>query len=401
MFSWLNKLFSRNYAKGCPVHFQSEATECGAVSLGMIMEYYGVILTLEVLRDECQVSRDGCKASSLLQTARKYGFQANGFHAPTPDSILQCQMPAIIFWEFNHFVVCIGKEGDQWVLHDPAVGKRLVSEEEMSKSFTGLILEIIPGPGFHKTGKKPSFLWSLVALTAPGMSEMSLLFLIGLFLIPGTILRPNMNSLMIDYYFQHGYINWGTPLLFLGLFFLLITAGLIFFEQKTLLFLNLKMSVCNSYLLIKKMFRLPLHFFQVRFSGDLTQCLQYSEIISNFVSEKMVRNTLNLLSIILFGLLLFQFDSILGALVVIFVLILMLILISFFDRKKVNSTRETFTNAKLMGRVVHGISMIESIKSSGMENEFFIFWNDLYKKCAKVRMELHDQDLFLEFLQST
>ncbi|MCR5303099.1 MAG: C39 family peptidase [Lachnospiraceae bacterium] len=64
---------------GVPVVMQMDELECGAASLAMIMGYYGKWVSLERLREDCGVSRDGVNAESIMRTAESYGFKAQGY----------------------------------------------------------------------------------------------------------------------------------------------------------------------------------------------------------------------------------------------------------------------------------------------------------------------------------
>ena len=89
--------------KKVPMVMQMEAVECGAASLSMILAYFGKWLPLEQVREACCVSRDGSSMKNILLAAKKYGLEPSAYQV-SPEGLAGIE-PAIIHWNFEHFVV--------------------------------------------------------------------------------------------------------------------------------------------------------------------------------------------------------------------------------------------------------------------------------------------------------
>ncbi len=398
-FSLLNKILGfRNRVAQCPELRQSESEDGGFVALAMVMWYYRIIVTAAELNDGNQILRDGSNISILAETAHKYGFRTKEIRIAKTEDILGYSMPVILSWEFNRYLVCLGRKGECWVLNDPALGQRVLTTEEVEKGFTGTLLELTPERGIKRGMQNTSMFGNMAYLLEPCRTDVMFLMLIGFLMIPGNVVQPNMNSIIIDYFFNESYFHWGTPILCVGLFFLILTAGLMILQQVSLLSLNLRMTVINAYEILKKLFSLPTMFFQSHLSGDLVNRIGYIEQIAAFLSERFAQSVLNLLSIVFFAVILFHFDNVLGTLLTVLTGFLIFMLLELMERKKNIYVSMTQVDGKRRGVLVHGLSMIETIKASGMENEFFITWSDLFKSVRYDGMRLHYEQRWLYYL---
>ena len=130
--------------KNVPVIMQMETVECGAAALSMLLAYYGKWVSLEQLRTDCGVSRDGSNARNIVLAARNYGMDAHGWRADI-DS-LEKMAPAIIHWNFNHFVVFKGFNKGMAFINDPSFGSMAVPMRDFSRSYTGIAITAETGP---------------------------------------------------------------------------------------------------------------------------------------------------------------------------------------------------------------------------------------------------------------
>lgn len=265
-----------------PTVFQMESTECGAASLAMIMQYYDIYIPLEQLRIDTGVSRDGCRANRILQGARKYGFQAKGMKVPL-FRIFTMKPPFIIHWNFNHFLVYEGRRGDKIYVNDPAEGQRVVSLEEFSDSYTGIVLEVKATENCVKTKNHDTVFKLLLKRTLHNKKDILYQLLYGLILMIPSIILPITSQIFIDQVLEvPGEKSVLAARLIIFMIFVIGTRA-IFSQYRNWMIdrLQLKMSFISSMKFIKQLLHLPMNFFSQRGAGDLAERIE-NDNNSNF-----------------------------------------------------------------------------------------------------------------------
>jgi ATP-binding cassette subfamily B protein RaxB len=134
-------------APATPVILQNEAAECGLACLAMVAASHGLHTDLPTLRQRFSLSLKGATMADLATMARSLKLQARAVRAE-PEQLDQLPLPAILHWDFNHFVVLVKLRRDEVLIHDPARGARWIKWAALSKHFTGAAMELTPEAGF-------------------------------------------------------------------------------------------------------------------------------------------------------------------------------------------------------------------------------------------------------------
>ncbi len=362
-----------------PTVLQMEAVECGAASLAMVLHYYDCHITLEELRVECGVSRDGSKAANILKAARKYGLIAKGYRKEL-QALYEVNLPVIIFWQFRHFLVLDGFDARFFYLNDPASGKRRVSHEEFDQNFTGIVLTFSLTPDFKKV-KADSNLWINLAQRFVGAKSPFLFILCcGILLVVPEMAIPVFSRIFVDYYLIAGITGWIRPLLGAMVLFALLKMVLLWLREKYLLRIETVLSVSNSAVFLQHLLRLPMVFFFQRMSGDLANRLAMINQVAMLLSRRLMGLALSFFVILVYGGIMFFYD---WALAVISLILASLnfILLYYFSRRVKESNMVFLTEiSKLSGITMNGIYNIETIKATGAEADFFEKWSGFLTK---------------------
>lgn len=359
-----------------PLIMQLENLECGAASLAMVMAYYDKWVSLEMLREDIGIGRDGGNAKSISHAARKYGFKAEGYLHTTENLIKMGKFPCIIHWNKAHFVVLCGfsKNHKRAYINDPSKGEMVVPISEFDKSFTGVYLEVTPSDDFVPSGERKSILQFAKKriVHAKGVVAFFSIITIALYLV--TLFDPIIRQTFVDRVLTGDRPEWLYIFTWIvagvGLAQILATIIRQIFSLK----LYGKMAYEGSSTFMWKILRLPISFFSQRMVGDIQERKDSNARIAETIVNVFAPLALNAAIIIVYLAVMFS-RSYLLTLIGISFAILDAAISQLLVKKRVNIQRVQARDAAMLSAATSkGIEMIETIKSSGAEDGFFEQW---------------------------
>ena len=370
-----------------PTVLQMEATECGAASLAMILAYYGRWLPLELLRQECGVTRDGSNADNLLKAARRQGCVAKAF-AGRSEVLRKKEFPLILFWEFNHFLVLEGFQGDTVFLNDPAMGRRTVPWDEFITSYTGVYMKITPDENFKPEGEPYSIVKTVAAKLREDKWALIFLMVLGLCMIIPGLAVPVMSQIFIDDVFSLKHADWIVKLL-IAMFGTMVMLGIMTAMRAAVLtYWQKKLTIADSSGFFWHVLRMPVTFFQQRYAADIASRIQFNESTAEVLSNQAATALLDLLVALFYLLLLFQY-SVPLTLIGISISVVDIFVFLYMRRRQTDLIMRIQQDAsKAYGVLMSGLMMVESIKANGSEGDLFAKWAGYAAKASVATQEM-------------
>lgn len=370
-----------------PTLLQMEALECGAAALGIILAYYGRYVPLDELREDCGVSRGGSKALNILKAGRHYNMECKGLRMGIK-VLSKFKLPVILFWNFNHYVVLEGINGDKVYINDPATGPRKVSFKEFDKAFTGIVLTFKPSPEFEKGGEKPSTFQALRRRLTIAHTGLVFAVLAGVALVIPGLVVPVFSKIFVDNILVEGSRDWVRPLLLGMLLTALLRAGLNWIQQQTLLRQQSKLAIISSAMFYRHVLRLPINFFTQRYGGEIGNRLALNDTVSNLLTGSLASTVISIFTAIFFAVLMMLYDPML-TLIGLFFASTNVIILRWVNRKRADlQQRELQESGKLLGMAMNGLQMIETIKASSSESDFYSRWSGQLAKLRNASQEM-------------
>ncbi|MFG1467776.1 peptidase domain-containing ABC transporter [Xylella fastidiosa] len=284
---------------------QSEVSECGLASLAMVANAHGKHLTLSQLRQRFPSSLKGAKLTHLVHIAQQLGFSTRPLRLDMED-LGKLKLPCILHWDLNHFVVLAKVGTTKVTIYDPAIGKRKLSLNEVSKYFTGIALELTTTTEFKQQKPPPSI--SARQLTGPirGLwRALAQILLLSLALQVFVVLSPFYMQWVVDQVLVSADRDL---LVVLGLGFglvLLLQIAIGLFRSWSVIYLSSRLGLQWMGNVFAHLLKLPLEYFEKRHLGDLTSRMSSVQSIQKTLTTSFVEAIIDgLMTLVTLGLML-------------------------------------------------------------------------------------------------
>lgn len=386
--------------KKVPVILQMEALECGAASLCMILAYYKKWIPLEQVRTDCGVSRDGSNALNIYKAAEGYGLKVKASSYNLEQLQKEARLPAIIWWNRNHFVVLTGIRRGKAYINDPAKGVVVMPLEEFAMSYSMMCMQFEPGENFVKGGKPQSVLQFIRSRTEGYNKAFALVVLTGALAVFFQILIPVFGTFFTDEILGSGSSGW--LVVFLLLFALVVIlryyASLLNYIviKKT----RNKLSVTTSVSFMWHILRMPVSFFEQRYAGELAGRQMANDQVASTLVKRVLQNSVNVVLLLFYLFVMIRYDVRLTVIGV-GTTILNLFLARVISEKRTQISRTQMRDqGRLDAATISGIEMIETIKASGAEYGFFEKWSGYHASVIRSKTEFSEVSRYLDPLSN-
>ncbi len=305
--------------KRFPVEYQMDSQDCGPASLKIIAKYFGRYYSLQYLRDRCGITKEGVSLLDISTGAESIGLRTLAIKCTLNDVVSKVPLPAIVFWNENHFVVVYNADKKYIWISDPAKGRVKYTHEEFRKGWypkgeeNGVLLAVEPTVDFQKseaekTQRKSTFS-GILRYFFPYKKQFGLVLGIMLVVTLLQAVLPFISKAVIDVGIKTSDVNFIHMVLFGNICILASVMAFNVLRDWVLLHITSRVNIAliSDYLI--KLMKLPVTFFENKLLGDILQRAQDHERIRSFIMNNSLALIFSSLTFIIFTIILLVYNA--------------------------------------------------------------------------------------------
>src|SRR5690606_13316432 len=355
---------------------QLDQMDCGPTCIKIIAKHYGKNISLNRIRNDSEISREGASLFGISQAANKIGIHTTGVKLNTRQ-LEDIVLPCILHWEKNHFVVLYKIKKGKYFVSDPSKGKIVYTTNELESSWLGnnregvaLVLE--PSESFFELKNDKSSKLNIVDLlkSISGFKRLIFQLLVGFAI--GTAIQiaiPFFSQALVDWGIRFKNINF-IYLLLIAQFALIVgKASIDFIRSWIVLHISTKINIDILTGFLVKVLRLPISFFQTKTTGDIIQRINDQKRIEEFLTGTSLNTTFAILNLAVFSVILIHYKPQIFYVFIVFSLLYAIWVLYFLERRKTIDHTRFDLEAKNQSSLMQLIEGVQEIKLNNCEDE--------------------------------
>ncbi|CAO98396.1 peptidase domain-containing ABC transporter [Erwinia tasmaniensis] len=376
-----------------PLIHQTESSECGLACLAMICGHFGKNVDLIALRRQFCLSTRGTTLSGLIGIADRMGLVTRPLSLDLGD-LGALKLPCILHWNFNHFVVLVSIRRNGVVLHDPARGRRIVSQAELSQSFTGVALESWPGSDFTAdTLRSRLSLRTLIGSVHGLKGVLGKIFCLSLVIEAINLVMPIGTQLVMDHALPSGDRGLLTLICAGLMMFILLRVAVSMVRAWSSLVMSTLIKVQWQSGLFNHLLRLPLAYFERRKLGDIQSRFGSLDALRSTFTNSIVGAIMDSIMVIGVLVMMVLYGGWLSGIVVAFTALYVLLRLLTYSYYRQLSEESLVRSARASSYFMETLYGIATIKMQGMAERRSTHWLNLEIDSVNTDIRVNKMDM--------
>jgi ATP-binding cassette subfamily B protein len=374
--------------KKFPFFKQPDQMDCGPTCLRMVAKHYGKNFNLQRLRDISGINREGVSLLGISEAAEKIGFRTTGSRI-TLSQLTQIDLPAILHWNQNHFVVLYKIKKGIYYIADPGKGLIEFTEKEFAQRWIsayndnesqGIVLMLSPTPDLYaqEGDKNDGLNWSYLLRYLYQYKQLVIQLFVGLGV--GSLLQlivPFLTQSVVDIGINTRNLNFIYIILIAQTMLFLGRMSVDFIRSWILLHISTRINISILTDFLIKLMKLPMSFFDTKMTGDIMQRMNDQRRIESFLTGSTLNTIFSMFNLIIFTGVLAYYNVNIFIIFLVSSVLYSLWVIAFLKRRRDLDFKRFDISSKNQSSIVQLIGGMQEIKLNNCEQQKRWEWERL------------------------
>ena len=375
---------------------QPDQMDCGPTCLRMVAKHYGRNFKVQTLRRLSEISKEGVSLLGISDASEKIGFRSLGVKLSSED-LKEAELPCILHWQQNHFVVLYKIKNKRFYIADPGSGLLTLNEAEFKQRWLdnqniteGIALLLAPTPQFYEQEdeNKSEIRWSFLLRYLITYRKLVIQLLFGLGI--GSILQlitPFLTQSIVDIGINTRNLNFIYIILIAQIALTIGRVSVDFIRSWILLHISTRINVSILTDFLIKLMKLPMSFFDTKMTGDIMQRMNDQKSIESFLTGSTLTTIFSMFNLAVFSVVLVYYNISVFFVFAVSSVLYIVWIVFFLKRRRELNYKSFNVAAKNQSAIVQLIGGMQEIKLNNCEQQKRWEWEHIQAKLFKFNVK--------------